>query len=48
MMVYNNKFNMVCVVTEYSELNDVWIELLNFWGNEIYVKVGVCYIYFEV
>lgn len=27
-------------MTEHSELNAVWTELLNSWGDEIYVKVN--------
>ncbi|CAI6009577.1 unnamed protein product, partial [Closterium sp. NIES-65] len=30
-------------VTEHAELNAIWTELLNSWGDEIYVKVGVTF-----
>ena len=34
------------IVAEEPELNDIWTELLNSWGNEIYMKVSFIYAYF--
>ena len=37
---------MLKIVAEEPELNDIWTDLLNSWGNEIYMKVSSIYAYF--
>jgi len=37
----DNRFLWTVSVIEHKELNAVWTELLNSWGNEIYMKVRV-------
>ena len=36
-----NSLHSIVSVVEHKDLNAVWTELLNSWGNEIYMKVRV-------
>lgn len=36
-----NYLHWTVSVVEHKDLNEVWTELLNSWGNEIYMKVCV-------